>query len=99
MKIITDEERLGPMFNPPHPGQVIEGLLLPELGLTPDEAADRTGIDRASFSDILQGKLSISPDLAEAIARGLGASTGLWLGLQQQYDGWIGRQAMTGESL
>lgn len=47
-----------------HPGLFIRHTLLPEYGLTVSEAARRIGVDRAGFTGVLDGKYSVSRDLA-----------------------------------
>ena len=60
------------MFNPPHPGAVLQEYL-PE-GVSVTEAAGKLGVSRQALSAILNGRAGISADL--------------WLGMQMQYDLW-----------
>jgi addiction module HigA family antidote len=73
------------MYNPPHPG-----LFLREwLGDMPvARAAGRLHISRVTLSRILDGKSSISADLALRLSEATGMRPKLWLDLQTQYDLW-----------
>lgn len=95
MKTITEEGPLGPMYDPPHPGEIIKELLLPELRLSEEQAADLAMIPRATFSAMTAGTQRITAELADALSTWLGTGTELWLALQEQYDAWQEKQALT----
>ena len=50
------------MFNPPHPGEVLREFL-PD-GVTIEEVARRLGVSRVQLSRVLNGRSSISADMA-----------------------------------
>ena len=52
------------MHNPPHPAEVIRDDILPTLGLTVTEAAKQLGVSRVTLSRLLNGKSSISAEMA-----------------------------------
>ena len=58
------ENRMGRMHNPPHPGETLREDVLPALGLTVTQAAEELGINRVTLSRVLNGKGGISIDLA-----------------------------------
>ena len=74
-----------PMANPVHPGRLILVALDGESVTT---AARCMGIARCSLSRVINGKASITPDMAYRLGKYFGSSTGLWLNLQNQYDIW-----------
>ena len=74
------------MFNPPHPGAVLQEYL-PE-GTSVTEAAQKLAVSRQSLSAILNGRTGISAEMAVRLSKALGTSADLWLGMQMQYDLW-----------
>ena len=54
---------LGPMLNPPHPGAILSDGCLVD-GLTEGEAALKLGVSAREFTEVLDGRTSISPHLA-----------------------------------
>ena len=78
------------MFNPPHPGAVLQEYL-PE-GTSVTEAAQKLAVSRQSLSAILNGRAGISAEMAVRLSNALGTSADLWLGMQMQYDLWQAKQ-------
>ena len=62
--------------------------VLPALGITQTEFADRLNVSRLSVSEILHEKRPITPDMAIRLGRLLGNGPGLWLRMQQTLDLW-----------
>lgn len=77
------------MFNPPHPGELLDDYL-GDVSLA--EAARRLGVTRAMLSRIRHGHAAITADMAVRLGELLGTSAELWLGMQSAYDLWIERQ-------
>jgi addiction module HigA family antidote len=90
------ENAMGRMFNPPHPGETLKEDVLPALGLTVTEAAQQLGVTRTALSRVLNGHAAISLEMARRIEAWLGPDRGgraeLWLGLQMDYDLWVAEQ-------
>jgi addiction module HigA family antidote len=74
------------MFNPPHPGEVLQEYL--PAGLSVTDAAQKLGVSRQSLSAILNGRAGISAEMAVRLSKALATSADLWLGMQMQYDLW-----------
>lgn len=74
------------MANPPHPGGVIKRLYLEPWGMTITEAAKRLGVSRNTFSDLINGKKSISPEMAIRLSRVFGRTPESWMNMQTLYD-------------
>jgi addiction module HigA family antidote len=74
------------MFNPPHPGEVLQEYL--PAGLSVTDAAQKLGVSRQSLSAILNGRTGISAEMAVRLSKALATSADLWLGMQMQYDLW-----------
>lgn len=76
------------MHNPPHPGEIIRELCLEPLGLSVTAVARALGVTRKSFSELLNGKSGISPEMALRLSIAFGTSPESWLNQQAQYDLW-----------
>ena len=80
---------------PIHPGRIIREDYLKPLGLTITHLAETIGVSRKTLSKIVNGKGSISPDLALRLSRAFGTSPEFWLNLQKHYDLWQAEHAST----
>ena len=74
-----------PMKKPNHPGDLIRDCL-DELKVSVTDAAKALGVTRATLSRLLNGKASVSPQMAVRLEKALGSSAGFWLRLQLNYD-------------
>jgi antitoxin HigA-1 len=75
-----------PMKNPCHPGQIIREVCLDGLHLNVTEGAAALGVTRTTLSRILNGKASVSPEMAVRLSKAFGSTTAFWLRLQLNYD-------------
>ena len=73
---------------PAHPGALLREVVLPELGITQGEFADRLGVSRRTVSEILHEHRPVTPDMAIRLGKLLGNGAGLWLRMQQAVDVW-----------
>lgn len=73
---------------PTHPGTLLRKVVLPELGVTQGELADRLGVSRRTVSEILHERRPVTPDMAIRLGKLLGNGAGLWLRMQQAVDVW-----------
>ncbi|MBI5102934.1 MAG: HigA family addiction module antidote protein [Nitrospirae bacterium] len=73
---------------PVHPGEVLLEDIIKPLGLTVTEAALRLGVTRKTLSALLNGKASLSPEMATRIALATGTSSESWLYMQAKLDLW-----------
>jgi antitoxin HigA-1 len=76
------------MHNPPHPGEILRQLCIEPLGLTVTAAAEGLGISRKTLSAILNGRASVSPEMAVRLSLAFGSSAESWLNHQLHYDLW-----------
>ncbi len=74
------------MYNPPHPGEFIKEVYLEPLGVSPRSVALRLKISPSTFSRLLRGQSSISPEMALRLSKCLGRSPESWLRMQDSYD-------------
>lgn len=75
-----------PMFDPPHPGEVVRELCLEPLGLTVTKAAEGLGVSRKALSELLNGHSGISPEMAIRLSKAFGGTADSWMRQQLAYD-------------
>ena len=80
------------MHNPPHPGEVLKELYLEPLNITMTLFSSKIGVRRATVSDLVNGKSSLTTRMALKLAKAFKTSPDLWIGLQMQYDLWQEQQ-------
>lgn len=85
-------KRVGPMHNPPHPGEILREDVLAPLGLSVTAAAERLGVTRKTLSELLNGRSGVSPEMALRISQATGTTAESWLGMQTAYDLWQTRK-------
>lgn len=76
------------MYNPPHPGEVVQSTLIEGEGLSVTDAAKILGVSRASLSKLINCRGGISPEMAIRLSIALNTSSQMWLNLQTSYDLW-----------
>lgn len=76
------------MYDPPHPGEILSELWLNPLRLTVTAAAARLKASRKTLSGIVNGKASISPEMALRLELAFGKSAASWLAHQAAHDLW-----------
>ncbi len=76
------------MHNPPHPGEIIQGLWLESAGLSVTDAAKILGISRKTLSKIINSRGAITAEMAIRLEAAFGSSAESWLGHQAAYDLW-----------
>ncbi len=86
------EEKL----NPIHPGEVLLEEFLKPMGLSQNRLALDIGVHPRRINEIVLGKRSITADTALRLARFFGNSPQFWLGLQNDYDLDMAREALSG---
>ena len=81
----TDGERVRPMLNPPHLGELIRESM-DDVGWNVTETATRLGCERGTLSRLLNGKAGVSANMALAL-EGLGWGTAdHWMRMQASYE-------------
>ena len=74
------------MLNPPHPGDFIRTEILQPLGLSVTAAAAALRVSRPALSSLLNGKASLSGDMALRIEKAFGVRMDTLLRMQASYD-------------
>lgn len=76
---------------PLHPGKVLSGVYMAEMGLNQTNLAKRCGCSPKKINEIVNGKRGISPSFAIALESTLGTSAEMWVRMQAEYDLWEAR--------
>ena len=77
---------------PMHPGKVLEGYYMAEMGLSQSELARRLGCAPRKINEIINGKRGISPGFALDLEAVLGTTADMWVSMQAAFDLWQERQ-------
>lgn len=75
------------MFNPPHPGEVISGIL-DELGVSERKFAHAMDIAPSTAHRLISGQTSLTTELAVKLAVVIGGGPGQWLDVQIKHNLW-----------
>jgi addiction module HigA family antidote len=79
-------------MKPPHPGDFIKTEILDELHLSVARAAEILGVRRATLSDLIHGKASLSPEMALRLEKAFDVSMDMLLRMQAWHDSYTMRQ-------
>jgi addiction module HigA family antidote len=68
------------------PGAVLRKRILERIGITQEELADAMGVSRFSVNQIINGRRSVTAEMALRIARVTSTTPDFWLDLQRDVD-------------
>lgn len=74
------------MHNPPHPGETIRELCLKPLGITVTDAARALGVSRKTLSELLNGHVGVTTEMALRLSIAFDTTPESWLTQQMQFD-------------
>jgi addiction module HigA family antidote len=77
------------MHSPSHPGKILLEMYLRPMHVTITQAADALGVSRKHISAIVNGRASVSPDMAMRLAAAFVTEPEFWINLQAQHDLWV----------
>ena len=77
---------------PTHPGEVLLEDVIRPLGITITEAARVLGVSRKTLSEIVNGRCTLSPEIAVRIGKATNTSPESWLAMQSKLDLWKAMQ-------
>jgi addiction module HigA family antidote len=75
-----------PLKNPPHPGDFIRTEIIEPAGLTVTAAAAALRVSRPALSSLLNGRASLSGDMALRIEKAFGVKMDTLMRMQSAYD-------------
>src|ERR1700676_5508224 len=73
---------------PTHPGVFLREVVLPEIGLSQAEVAERIHVSRNTISLLFNGKLRLSVENAVKLEKLVGADAATLLRMQVAHDIW-----------
>jgi len=73
-------------MRPTHPGEIIRHDYLEPLDLTIGDLANSLGITRPMLSAIINGRSSVSSEMAIRLSKAFDTTPDLWLGMQRSFD-------------
>lgn len=82
------------MYDPPHPGEFIREVYLEELEVSSRTVAAKLKVSPPTFTRLLNGKSSVTPEMALRLSKTLGRSPESWLAMQNNYDLWQTRKRL-----
>ena len=62
------------MHDPPHPGEFIKEVYLTPFNISSRKVAQKLKVSPSTFNRLIQGKSSISPEMALRLSKTLGRS-------------------------
>lgn len=72
--------------SPPHPGNFVRSEIVEPLELSVTAAAAALGVTRAALSAFLNGRSSLSPEMALRLEKAFGVSMETLMRMQNSYD-------------
>ena len=82
------------MYSPPHPGEFIREVYLEPLEVSARTVAAKLKVSPSTFTRLLNGKSSVTPETALRLSKTLGRSPESWLALQNNFDLWQIRHSL-----
>ncbi len=80
-----------------HPGEILEKEFLETLNISAYYLAKETGMPQTRISEIIKKKRRITADTALRLSKFFGNSAHFWLGLQNDYDLELEKEAKASE--
>ena len=74
-----------PMKNPVHPGALAKANL-DELNVSVAQAAKSMKVTRQQLYNVIQGRSSVTPQMALRFEKAFGGSADMWVRMQAAYD-------------
>lgn len=84
---------------PTHPGEMLLEEFLKPMGISQSAFAIQLGVSFPRMNEIVRGKRGVTADTALRLARVLGTSADLWMGLQTDWDLWHAMRSPAGAKI
>ena len=75
-----------PLFSPPSPGEVLRRYIVEGERILQDELATAMDVSRLTVNELINGKRTITAQMALRLSRVLGTTPEFWLNLQRNFD-------------
>jgi len=76
-------------MEPMHPGIILKGLYLEPMEINITQAANKLGVARKTLSQLVNGHMGVSAEMAIRLSKALNTTPQLWMNMQQGYDLWM----------
>lgn len=73
---------------PVHPGQILKEMYIDPLGVSITDLADNLGVARKTVSQLVNGRMGISAEMALRLGKAFNTTPELWLNMQRNFDLW-----------
>src|SRR5579872_4519984 len=73
---------------PIHPGEILKEMYLVPLEISITELADNLGVARKTVSQLVNGHMGVSAEMALRLAKAFTTTPEVWLNMQRNYDLW-----------
>jgi addiction module HigA family antidote len=83
---ITEQGGVGPMKDPPHPGEIVREEVIRPLGLSVTAAAAAPGVTRQALSAFLNARSDLSPEMALRIEAAFGPKADVMMAVQTDWQ-------------
>jgi antitoxin HigA-1 len=77
-----------PKKRPTHPGAILREDVLPAVGMTQTEFAQRLGVSRLTVSELLLEKRALTTAMAARLGKLLGTTPESWMNMQTALELW-----------
>ncbi len=71
---------------PIHPGEILKEMYLVPLEINNTLLAENIGVTRKTISQLINGHMGISAEMAIRLGKAFNTTPELWLNLQRNYD-------------
>lgn len=73
---------------PVHPGEILKEMYLEPLNINITALAANLNVARKTVSQLINGHMGVSAEMALKLAKALNTTPELWLNMQRNYDLW-----------
>jgi len=73
---------------PVHPGEILKEMYLDPLTISITALVDNLGVARKTVSQLVNGHMGVSAEMALRLGKAFNTTPELWLNLQRNYDLW-----------
>lgn len=73
---------------PVHPGEILKEMYLDPLATSITSLADNLGVARKTVSQLVNGHMGVSAEMALRLGKAFNTNPKLWLNMQRNYDLW-----------
>jgi len=80
---------------PVHPGEILKEMYLIPIGINNTQLAENIGVTRKTVSQLINGHMGISAEMAIRLSKAFDTTPELWLNLQRNYDLWYASNRIT----